>query len=77
MGAEEYSWFMNQRELRRHCIMGTDYYVTNEHIIRPDGQSIGRPATCTAITSSPANISIVTKCPSCTPETNRVANFAV
>lgn len=41
MSTEEYLWFMGQRDLRRHCIMGTDYYVTNEHVIRPTGQSIG------------------------------------
>src|ERR1700678_1784783 len=40
MTAEEYLWFMNQRDLRSHCIMGTDYYVTNEHVLRPDGRSI-------------------------------------
>jgi beta-glucosidase/6-phospho-beta-glucosidase/beta-galactosidase len=39
--AEEYSWFMEQRALRTHCIMGTDYYITNEHILKPDGRSIG------------------------------------
>jgi beta-glucosidase/6-phospho-beta-glucosidase/beta-galactosidase len=41
MTPEEYMWFYNQRELRRHCIMGTDYYITNEHIIRSDGSAIG------------------------------------
>lgn len=41
MSPEEYLWFAAQRDLRRHCIMGTDYYVTNEHVIRPDGSSIG------------------------------------
>lgn len=41
MSPEEYLWFRNQRDLRRHCIMGTDYYITNEHIIRPTGQSLG------------------------------------
>lgn len=41
MSDNEYMWFMNQRELRRHCIMGTDYYVTNEHVIRSNGTSIG------------------------------------
>jgi beta-glucosidase/6-phospho-beta-glucosidase/beta-galactosidase len=41
MSDQEYVWFMNQRDLRRHCIMGTDYYVTNEHVIRADGRSIG------------------------------------
>ena len=25
------------RDLRSHCIMGTDYYITNEHVIQRDG----------------------------------------
>lgn len=41
MSLEEYQWFMSQRDLRAHCIMGTDYYITNEHILRADGVSIG------------------------------------
>ncbi|MGE5608753.1 MAG: family 1 glycosylhydrolase [Bacillota bacterium] len=41
MTADEYSWYSTQRDLRRHCIVGTDYYITNEHVIRPDGHSIG------------------------------------
>ena len=41
MSAEEYMWYMTQRDLRHHCIMGTDYYITNEHVIRPDGSAIG------------------------------------
>jgi beta-glucosidase/6-phospho-beta-glucosidase/beta-galactosidase len=41
MNESEYNWFMGQRELRSHCIMGTDYYITNEHVLRPNGQSIG------------------------------------
>ena len=41
MTAEEYEWFQRQRDLRSHCIMGTDYYITNEHVIREDGSSIG------------------------------------
>jgi len=41
MTQEEYLWYRSQSELRRHCIMGTDYYITNEHIIRSDGRSIG------------------------------------
>src|SRR5206468_2565964 len=45
MSAEEYLWFMGQRELRSHCIMGTDYYVTNEHVPRHRGpQAAGSPA---------------------------------
>ncbi len=41
MPAEEYLWYMRQRDLRSHCIMGTDYYVTNEHVIKSTGQSVG------------------------------------
>ncbi len=41
MTAEEYVWFRDQRDLRAHCIMGTDYYITNEHVIRSDGTTIG------------------------------------
>jgi beta-glucosidase len=41
MTADEYLWYRDQRDLRTHCIMGTDYYITNEHIMRPDGTSIG------------------------------------
>jgi beta-glucosidase len=41
MSLDEYRWFMSHRELRTHCIMGTDYYITNEHVLRPDGRSIG------------------------------------
>jgi beta-glucosidase/6-phospho-beta-glucosidase/beta-galactosidase len=41
MSAEEYEWFRGQMDLRSHCIMGTDYYITNEHVIRDDGTTIG------------------------------------
>ncbi len=41
MTAEEYVWFRDQRDLRSHCIMGTDYYITNEHVVRSDGTTIG------------------------------------
>jgi beta-glucosidase len=41
MSQDEYLWFMRQRDLRSHCIMGTDYYITNEHVLKPTGQSIG------------------------------------
>jgi beta-glucosidase/6-phospho-beta-glucosidase/beta-galactosidase len=36
MRPDEYEWFMNQK-LKARCIMGTDYYVTNEHLLKPDG----------------------------------------
>ena len=41
MSADEYMWFRDVRDLRTHCIMGTDYYITNEHVIRSNGTSIG------------------------------------
>ncbi|WP_210530312.1 family 1 glycosylhydrolase [Rubellimicrobium arenae] len=36
MTREEYDFFMTNR-LRRFCVMGTDYYVTNEHRVYADG----------------------------------------
>ncbi|TNC46867.1 glycosyl hydrolase family protein [Rubellimicrobium rubrum] len=37
MTRDEYHFFLNQH-LRRHCIMGTDYYFTNEHRVYADGR---------------------------------------
>lgn len=39
MTREEYHFFLI-RNLRHHCIMGTDYYVTNEHRVRRDGSTV-------------------------------------
>lgn len=36
MTREEYLWFMNQ-DVKASCIMGNDYYVTNEHLVHCDG----------------------------------------
>ncbi len=36
MTPDEYHFFLDN-QLRRHCIMGTDYYWTNEHRVMPDG----------------------------------------
>jgi beta-glucosidase/6-phospho-beta-glucosidase/beta-galactosidase len=36
MTRDEYHWFLAQ-EVRANCIMGTDYYVTNEHLVHNDG----------------------------------------
>ncbi len=36
MTREEYHFFL-EHDLRQHCIMGNDYYVTNEHRVRADG----------------------------------------
>jgi beta-glucosidase len=41
MTREEYHFFLSNN-LKRHCIMGNDYYITNEHRVSPDG------ATCAA-----------------------------
>ena len=36
MTKEEYNWFVNN-EIKAYCIMGNDYYVTNEHMVHEDG----------------------------------------
>jgi beta-glucosidase/6-phospho-beta-glucosidase/beta-galactosidase len=36
MTREEYHFFLDNK-LKRHCIMGNDYYVTNEHRVSHDG----------------------------------------
>lgn len=41
MTREEYHFFL-KNNLKRHCIMGNDYYITNEHLVSPDGTT--RPA---------------------------------
>ncbi len=38
MTREEYHFFMHTR-LKHHCIMGNDYYVTNEHRVCSDGST--------------------------------------
>lgn len=39
MSEQEYLWFMAQSDLKSHCIMGTDYYITNEHVLHADGHA--------------------------------------
>jgi beta-glucosidase len=39
MRPAEYDFFMNHK-LKARCILGTDYYVTNEHLMKPDGSLI-------------------------------------
>lgn len=36
MKREEYHWFLNNT-VKARCIMGNDYYETNEHLVNPDG----------------------------------------
>jgi beta-glucosidase/6-phospho-beta-glucosidase/beta-galactosidase len=38
MTVEEYRYFLDHK-LKHHCIMGNDYYVTNEHRVAPDGHT--------------------------------------
>jgi beta-glucosidase/6-phospho-beta-glucosidase/beta-galactosidase len=38
MTRDEYHFFLGQR-LKHHCIMGNDYYVTNEHRVWEDGRT--------------------------------------
>ena len=38
MTREEYNWFLAHR-LKQHCILGNDYYSTNEHRVFADGHT--------------------------------------
>ncbi|WP_114951247.1 family 1 glycosylhydrolase [Sphingosinicella terrae] len=38
MTKEEYNWFLTHR-LKQHCILGNDYYWTNEHRVFADGHT--------------------------------------
>ncbi|HEX6191381.1 MAG TPA: family 1 glycosylhydrolase [Chitinophagaceae bacterium] len=38
MTKEEYKWFANN-QVKARCIMGNDYYVTNEHLVFPNGMT--------------------------------------
>lgn len=40
MTEKEYDWFRQHKDLRSHCIVGTDYYITNEHILKEDGHTM-------------------------------------
>ena len=36
MTREEVAWF-RENQVKAHCIMGNDYYYTNEHMVHPNG----------------------------------------
>jgi beta-glucosidase/6-phospho-beta-glucosidase/beta-galactosidase len=38
MTKAEYRWFVDH-QVKARCIMGNDYYVTNEHLVHPDGST--------------------------------------
>ena len=40
MSRAEYHWFLTHR-LKQHCILGNDYYFTNEHRVYADGHTEG------------------------------------
>jgi beta-glucosidase/6-phospho-beta-glucosidase/beta-galactosidase len=40
MTRDEYHWF-GANHKKRHCVMGNDYYITNEHLVETDGGIIG------------------------------------
>jgi beta-glucosidase/6-phospho-beta-glucosidase/beta-galactosidase len=40
MTREEYHWFA-RNQVKARCVMGNDYYVTNEHLVRSDGIVVG------------------------------------
>ena len=61
MTREEYAWFMS-KSLRHYCVMGNDYYWTNEHRVRPDGHDGAERARCSATTRSPGSTTTATTC---------------
>ena len=40
MTRDEYHWFLNN-QVKANCVLGNDYYVTNEHIVHEDGRVTG------------------------------------
>jgi beta-glucosidase/6-phospho-beta-glucosidase/beta-galactosidase len=38
MTKDEYHWFI-QNQVKARCVMGNDYYVTNEHLVHPNGMT--------------------------------------
>jgi beta-glucosidase/6-phospho-beta-glucosidase/beta-galactosidase len=38
MTTKEYQWF-TENQVKARCIMGNDYYVTNEHLVHPNGMT--------------------------------------
>jgi beta-glucosidase/6-phospho-beta-glucosidase/beta-galactosidase len=40
MTPAEYEWFAEHSDVRSHCIVGTDYYITNERILKDHDQTM-------------------------------------
>ena len=60
MTRDEYHWFL-QNHVRHRCVMGNDYYATNENLVHADGSIAFRAKSSVTI---PSRISItpVTGC---------------
>jgi hypothetical protein len=58
MTRDEYHFFLGNR-VKQHCIMGNDYYVTNEHRVCPDGSTYPQ-AKCSGMTASHGNTTTAT-----------------
>ncbi len=40
MTRDQYHWFLDN-QVKANCVMGTDYYLTNEHLVHQDGRVTG------------------------------------
>jgi beta-glucosidase/6-phospho-beta-glucosidase/beta-galactosidase len=38
MTRDDYHWFRNNH-VKKNCVMGNDYYITNEHVVKPDNST--------------------------------------
>ena len=61
MTRDEYHFFLHNR-LKQHCIMGNDYYLTNEHRVFAGRRAPRRRARCSATTRSPGSTTTATGC---------------
>jgi beta-glucosidase/6-phospho-beta-glucosidase/beta-galactosidase len=39
MTRDEYHWYA-RNQVKAHCVMGTDYYISNEHLVRSSGEVV-------------------------------------
>ena len=61
MTREEYHFFL-ANSLQHYCIMGNDYYLTNEHRVCARRQHARRRARCSATTRSRGSTTTATAC---------------
>lgn len=60
MTRAEYHWF-EENQVKAHCVLGNDYYVTIEHLVRSDGTVVGS-GEISATTSSRTSTTRATTC---------------